>query len=105
MFAYGIWKVTGDNNNFCELVVYKRESIDVPHSVEIYCNKPAGYCHLRETVLVRFGNYAVSSSENGFNVNTWDNDKIIATMYDFHDSCLKRILCCAPGILVHPCAR
>jgi hypothetical protein len=97
VFAYGIWKVTGDNNNFRELVVYKRESIDVPHSVEIDCDKPAGYCKLRETVLVQYGNYpysiySVSSSDNIFEVNTWDNDKIIATMGDFHDRCLKRIL-------------
>jgi len=94
ILANGIWKVTGDNNNFRELVVYKRESIDVPHSVEIKCYEPDGYCTLRETVLVSFLNYvyAVSSSDNTFQVNTWDNDKIIATMYDFHDSCLKRIL-------------
>lgn len=86
----GIWQVA--TNNLRELIVYKRESVDVPHSVEIKCYKSDNTCTLRETVLVRFVIYAVSSSENTFKVNTWDRDKIIATMYDFEDRCLKRIL-------------
>ena len=90
--SQGIWQVINGNNSFRELIVYKRESIDAPHSVQIECYKHKSNCSLRETVLVKFGNYAISSAENTFTVNTWDNDKIIATIYDFQDKCLKRIL-------------
>jgi hypothetical protein len=92
--ATGIWQITSGDNSIQELIVFAGQSIDIPHSVEIDCYKPEGFCNLRETVLGEFGNYYVSSSKELFKINTWDNDKIIATMYDFHlhDRCLKRIL-------------
>lgn len=89
--ATGIWQITSGDNSIQELIAFAGQSIDIPHSVEIDCDKYKSNCSLRETVLGEFGNYYVSSSRELFKINTWDNDKIIATMYDFH-LCLKRIL-------------
>lgn len=90
--AQGLWQITSSDNSIQKLIVFTGQSIDIPHSVEIDCYKPEGFCNLRETVLGEFGSYYISSSNNRFIINTWDNDKIIATIHKYQDECLKNIL-------------
>ena len=49
--ATGIWQITSGDNSIQELIAFAGQSIDIPHSVEIDCDKYKSNCSLRETVL------------------------------------------------------
>ena len=94
--AEGTWKVISGHDTSYALFITNGDSINLPHIVEIVCDKNRGYyCSVRETMVGRMEisnkYYLTTNKKSSFVIKIWDKDKVIAI--DNQGSlCLSRIL-------------